>query len=190
MAFLYPKIRFVFKVLMSYTMRIQRDIFLYHLSFTIFYLANIYTRVAHWQRRFPYSSTHSNSPRCKLHYFKIWNFSCILWNTFHVVNKKNAIGYYAQWCLFHAFNNERTARTMYIMNWFVGLLLYANEGKPFMPAMVLPAKHKHSYTATIRVVVEDSLGSASFIEVQFQVRLSVFHLQRVKQITYCLHLTN
>ena len=40
-----------------------------------------------------------------------------------------------------------------------------------MPAMMVPAKHEHNYAATILVVVEDSLGAATSVEVSFQVRL-------------------
>ncbi|KAK2176810.1 hypothetical protein NP493_638g00001 [Ridgeia piscesae] len=40
-----------------------------------------------------------------------------------------------------------------------------------MPPMLLPAKHKHNYTATIRVVVEDQLGAATIVNVQFKVRM-------------------
>ena len=38
-----------------------------------------------------------------------------------------------------------------------------------MPAMLLPAKNKHNYTATIRVVAEDEFGAAVFVNVQFKV---------------------
>ena len=49
--------------------------------------------------------------------------------------------------------------------------MYVSEGEPSMPPMLLPAKHKHSYTATIRVVVEDQLGATVFVSVQLKVRL-------------------
>ena len=39
-----------------------------------------------------------------------------------------------------------------------------------MPAMMVPAIHEHNYSATIRVVVEDSLGAATFVDISFQVR--------------------
>ena len=43
-----------------------------------------------------------------------------------------------------------------------------------MPPMILPAtKHHESYTATIHVVVEDEVGAAVFVKVQFKVRLII-----------------
>ena len=38
-----------------------------------------------------------------------------------------------------------------------------------MPPMLFPAKHKHNYSATIRVVAEDELGAAVFVNVHFKV---------------------
>ena len=55
-----------------------------------------------------------------------------------------------------------------------------------MPAMMVPAKHEHNYSATIRVVVEDSLGAATFVEVRFQVRWPLVMSQEC-YITDSLH---
>ena len=52
-----------------------------------------------------------------------------------------------------------------------GRLLHVSVGKPAMPAMMLPSRYKHNYTATIRVVVEDKLGTAVKVNVQFKVRM-------------------
>ena len=49
--------------------------------------------------------------------------------------------------------------------------MYVSEGKPSMPRMLLPATHKYNYTATIRVVAEDQLGSTVFANVQLKVGL-------------------
>ncbi|KAI0221563.1 hypothetical protein LSAT2_027133 [Lamellibrachia satsuma] len=49
-----------------------------------------------------------------------------------------------------------------------GLLMYVSVGKPFLPPMMLPTKHQHNYTATIRMVVVDGLAASTFLDVKFQ----------------------
>ena len=63
--------------------------------------------------------------------------------------------------------------SLYCIIPLIGRLLYVSEGEPSMPPMLLPFKQKHNYTATIRVVVEDRLGTSVFVNVQFKVRMLV-----------------
>ncbi|KAI0235475.1 hypothetical protein LSAT2_013999, partial [Lamellibrachia satsuma] len=66
-----------------------------------------------------------------------------------------------------------------------GLLLYVGVNQSFMPPMMLPAKHQHSYTATIRVVVADGLDAANFVETHFRLLRSAkkgSELQNMKML--------
>ena len=70
---------------------------------------------------------------------------------------------------------------LFIIYASTGLLLYVSEGKPFMPPLLLPSKYKHNYTATIRVVTDDQLGTRILDNVQFKVGQMSIQLRFVSQ---------
>ena len=55
-----------------------------------------------------------------------------------------------------------------------------------MPAMLLPAKHKHNYTATIRVIVSDMYGIVAGFRIPVKVSYTILLLERfLDQLIIC-----
>ena len=56
-----------------------------------------------------------------------------------------------------------------------------------MPALLLPAKHRYNYTATMRVIVSDKDGESDFVDVPVEVSYAIFllvHFQALKHNYY------
>ena len=74
------------------------------------------------------------------------------------------------------YNSCRSKRPQHQHCCFLGLLLYVNKDGAFMPALLLPAKRRYNYTATVRVVVSDKHGVSNFVDVPVEVSYAILLL--------------